>query len=375
MEDKMSKLVTIFGGQMGSEGKGEVASLITDTYPNVIAGVRIGGPNAGHTSYDTNGNKVVVQTIPTPSALFGCDAYIGPEGCFIPELLVSELNAFFDRNPLKQMRLFIDKNATIVTKEHMEREAFLKGKIGSTGEGVGAATADKVMRLPVTVNTQQAELAAALDQVKGTLRFFFLNSVGDHINKALMYNEYMHTVLNPTVIIEGTQGYGLSLHTGGYYPFCTSRECTPFALWAGTGINPNLATTSEVIMVIRTFPIRVGGNSGELPGEITWEQLQQITGGYVKAPEITTVTKKNRRIAHMDKDLVRRAIMQTSPTSLAVTFLDYMFPKVAGMSYKEIVDNNMGDVISYISDLEKCFQVPITIVSTGPGTASYTGAY
>ena len=381
----MSKVITIFGGQMGSEGKGEVAALFTRSVYGVVAGVRIGGPNAGHTSYDEAGNKVVVQSLPTPSALAGADAFIGAEGCFIPELLAKEIAEFYKRNPSGQLTVRIDPNAAVVTQEHMSREAELKGKIGSTGEGVGAATADKVMRLPITVKdhpdltSDLYDMACAEYGGKLNSLAIYVMPVAPFINASLANDSYSLSnkgkfVVGPIFIIEGTQGYGLGLHTGGFYPFCTSRECTPYALWAGTGINPKISN-SDTIMVVRTYPIRVGGNSGPLENEITWEDLEIMSEGYVKVPEQTTVTKKVRRIAEIDFGLLSRAALQTTPDYIALTFLDYKFPKVAGMSWDEIINNGHLDVVEYVKDIENHLRTPVGIVSTGPGTASFTDAY
>lgn len=383
----MSKVYTIFGGQMGSEGKGEIAALITKNVLGVVAGVRIGGPNAGHTCYDHDGRKVVVQSLPTPSAINGCDAFIGPEGCFIPGLLVKEIIDFFERNPGAMLTLHIDPNAAIITEEHMQREASLKGKIGSTGEGVGAVTSDKVMRLPITVANHvdllpwmRTEVRAKLNDKEIEGVFVVDNRPTSEINQALAEGQFVNPNMgrmwtNPKFIIEGTQGYGLSLHTGGFYPFCTSRECTPYALWAGTGINPKLGD-SEVIMVVRTFPIRVGGNSGPLENEITWETLQEETNGYVSVPEMTTVTKKVRRIARIDHKLLRRAVLQTTPDYIALTFLDYVFPKIAGRTWADMEKSEeCSEVIKYVLELETTLGVPVGIISTGPGCASFTNRY
>jgi adenylosuccinate synthase len=380
----MSKVITIFGGQFGSEGKGEVAALFTRYTQGVVAGVRIGGPNAGHTSYDEAGNKVVVQTLPTPSALAGVDAFIGPEGCFIPSLLVLEIGKFYQRNPSGQLTVYLDPNAGVITDEHMSRESELKGKIGSTGEGVGAVTADKVMRKPITVKDHPDLVKWLISEVKqlysgiSNLVVECVN-VPEMINRCLANNAYScpnkgRFYTNPTFIIEGTQGYGLSLHTGGFYPFCTSRECTPYALWAGTGINPKLGE-SDTIMVVRTYPIRVGGNSGPLANEITWDVLEKMTDGYVKVPEMTTVTKKVRRIAEIDFALLSRAVLQTTPDYIALTFLDYKFPKVAGMTWDEIIDGKHWDAVEYVEQMERKLRTTVGIISTGPDTASFTPMY
>ena len=163
-------------------------------------------------------------------------------------------------------------------------------------------------------------------------------------------------------LIEGTQGYGLSLHTSGFYPFCTSRECTPQALYAETGINPANADQVEVVMVVRTFPIRVGGNSGPLANEITWEQLGGMTGGYVRTPEITTVTKKIRRIAKVDFGLIQEAVLQCRPTAVALTFFDYLHPDAAGIVDPSGLEKHHWQTIQ---KWEEKIGVPIKFLSTG----------
>jgi adenylosuccinate synthase len=379
----MSRLITIFGGQFGSEGKGEIAALASRLY-NVVAAVRIGGPNAGHTSYDDKERKVVVQSLPTPSALFGVDAWIGPEGCFIPDLLVKEAAAFCERNPGRELSIFIDECTSVITQEHMGAESLLKATIGSTGEGVGAVGAEKVMRKPdIIVRNYGDGWLQDLFKELPDVHVMTYNTYDQHINLALRTNLYTTPGFpgtrfsNPAILIEGTQGFGLSLHTSGYYPFCTSRECTPNALWAGTGINPLNTTQADTIMVIRTYPIRVGGPSGPMANEISWDDLNIQSGGYVKTPERTTVTKKIRRIAEIDLEQVRMASLQCRPSAIALTFLDYKFPRTAGLSWRELSKHIdlYREVHDYVEMIEDISGAPVCYVSTGPNTASITSRH
>jgi adenylosuccinate synthase len=125
-------------------------------------------------------------------------------------------------------------------------------------------------------------------------------------------------------------------------------------------------------MVERTYFIRVGGNSGPLANEISWDRLQEITDGYVKTPEITTVTKKVRRIARMDFELLERAILQTRPTSIALTFLDYVFPKIAGLNpFQDLPDS--PEVAEYLHSLSDKLGVQISIISTAQDVTISTG--
>lgn len=176
---------------------------------------------------------------------------------------------------------------------------------------------------------------------------------------------YLNSALRvgKSVLVEGTQGVDLSLHTSGFYPFCTSRECTPQGILAQAGIAP-WGVQQERIMVIRTYPIRVGGNSGDMGIEITWEELAKRTDGYIM-PEFTTVTKKQRRIAEFDHGRMLRNIAVTNPTAIALTFFDYLFPEVDGMTDVSKLSNKHWKAIAR---MEKQLGVPIKYLSTGFGS-------
>jgi adenylosuccinate synthase len=75
-------------------------------------------------------------------------------------------------------------------------------------------------------------------------------------------------------------------------------------------------------MVIRTFPIRVGGTSGPFENEISWEQVRARSNAPIVVPEYTSVTKKLRRVAMFNAAAVKRACEYNQPTSLAVMGMD-----------------------------------------------------
>ena len=77
------------------------------------------------------------------------------------------------------------------------------------------------------------------------------------------------------ILLEGTQGTQLSLHHGTY-PYVTSRETTASGCAAEAGIAPN--RIRKVLMVCRTYPIRVQGNSGPMQQEIDWETVSERSG-------------------------------------------------------------------------------------------------
>ena len=124
------------------------------------------------------------------------------------------------------------------------------------------------------------------------------------------------------VIVEGTQGFGLSLLEGGFWPKATSRSTTASGALAEAGLSP--VDVDDVTMVIRSFPIRVAGDSGPLVDETTWEDIADKVGRSDDLREYTTVTKRLRRVAHFDPVLVRRALAVNHPTRLVLNHLDYV---------------------------------------------------
>jgi adenylosuccinate synthase len=80
------------------------------------------------------------------------------------------------------------------------------------------------------------------------------------------------------------------------------------------------------VVVFRTFPIRVAGQqAGTLKGgEVTWDQIQRESGYPYPVYELTTVTRKTRRVGNFDWQLAADAIRINRPTRLAVNGLDYL---------------------------------------------------
>ena len=367
MKHAFEKLYTVYGGQFGSEGKGQIVRFITEkatrrSYcePGSIIAYRIGGPNAGHTFY-LGEKKIVTCQIPGPMFVNpGIVGVIGPEGVISLEVLEQELKELVTVNKERPTRypvfsnLFVDKSAAIITEQQHSSEAELVKQIGSTGKGVGAATADKVLRnerAVIAANSKElAELAARMEP---DIHLVITDTIA-------AIRSWTRSNPNYIGILEGTQGAGLSLHTSGYFPYCTSRECTPQGIWAGTGVHPDMGREHESIMVVRTYPIRVAGPSGPMHGETSWEVISQKIGREVK--EITTVTKKVRRVSEIDIPALQRTVWYTRPDSLAITFLDYIDPAV----YKK--DPNTSEVCrDFIEDLQKQLDVPVRYVATGEG--------
>jgi adenylosuccinate synthase len=165
------------------------------------------------------------------------------------------------------------------------------------------------------------------------------------------------------VIVEGTQGFGLSLLHGAAYPFVTSRDTTAAGFAMEVGLSPRLI--DDIVLVVRTFPIRVGGPSGPLSHETTWEEVGTLSGAPMVLPEYTSVTKRLRRVAHFDMNAVKLACNYNRPTSLAVMGLDRIDYANTGITEMASLTPRAA---RFLEELEFATGVPVEFGGTGFGT-------
>ena len=322
MELTRGKLTVLVGGQYGSEGKGAVAAHVANDYQ---VHVRVGSPNAGHTIY-WKGEKHVMQSIPCGWINPGAQIIIGRGALINMKLLMKELVHIMQFYPDFLDRLFIDAEAGILDEKFHQMEGGTEGemhkRIGSTGEGVGPARVARINRDPNEFR-QFKDVAEEYGLVKALV-----------VNTPKLIAHLQDSGLN--VLIEGTQGSALSL-LHSHWPYCTSIDTNAAGIISEVGIAPSRVT--DVLMVCRTYPIRVAGNSGPMKGEISWDELNRRVGGGVKA-EKTTVTHKIRRIAEWDDDLFEQACLLNAPTQIALTFADYIDPELRFMTDPNMILNS-----------------------------------
>ena len=116
-------------------------------------------------------------------------------------------------------------------------------------------------------------------------------------------------------------------------------------------------------MAVRTYPIRVAGNSGPLVNEITWEEVRQRSGYPTDIREFTTTTKKLRRVGLFDLELVQRAAMVNRPTQIALHGSDYLSCRNKSIDRYEGLDSV---ALNFIERLYVTLRTPIELIGTGP---------
>jgi adenylosuccinate synthase len=288
------KVDVMFGMQFGSEGKGLIAGHLgmNGGYTHVV---NVNMPNAGHTYVTDDGEEYMFKVLPNGSINPDVKIMLGPDSVFSAERLLTEMQML---SKMSWDRLIIHENACILRPEHKiaEAESGLWNRIGSTAQGSSAAMVHKISRADEAV-------------IKFDPDVFHSNVVS--------HEQWLEEISNAkSILLEGCQGYSLGLNAG-FYPYCTSRDCTPGRLLAGAGIP--FQWVRDIIGVARLHPIRVGGNSG--PGysdqrEMSWSELGL-------EPEKTTVTKRNRRIFEYSYLQMKSAIISCQPTKVFLNFCNY----------------------------------------------------
>lgn len=135
--------------------------------------------------------------------------------------------------------------ALIIEDDDVVREASLKSLIGSTGTGVGSALARRIVSRGVA----------------GAIRFAKdVPELAPYIRDSVDLLELCCS-RGESILIEGTQGTGLSLLHGSF-PHVTSRDTTASALLSEVGVVPQ--RLRRVTVTFRAYSIRVGGLSGPI---------------------------------------------------------------------------------------------------------------
>lgn len=305
-------------GQFGSTGKGALAVILAMAGAGKINVVTTNaGPNSGHIGYRRSpiGHvKVKTQQIPVSVPVLqslGYDpiCYLNGGAVIDPAILEAEIAEF----NIRRLQMLVHPTAAVI--EDIDRATEAGGdvaKVASTGKGVGAAIARKVLRTDNTANRLLSR---------------------DNLQVKPIEWDWDHDV----VFVETAQGFSLGLNEHRFHPFTTSRECTVGQVISDARIPPQMVR--KVILSLRTYPIRVGNTSaGESGGcyedqhEISWESIGQT-------PEKTTVTGRIRRLFTWSRIQFREAVAANRPDVLFLNFLNYLSEDEQGPFKAQIMED------------------------------------
>lgn len=319
----------IVGGLFGDEGKGKiVAHIAHQDKPSIIARGGV-GPNAGHT-VEKEGKKYGVRMVPSGFVYSKARLLIGAGVLVDPRVFQREVEMLKVGG-----RIGVDKRCSIIEEKHIEKDKgdkHLSGVVGTTGTGCGPANVDRVNRV--------ARQAKDVPELKD-----YITDAALEVNLALDRGE--------TVLLEGSQGFGISLFYGTY-PYVTSKDTSASQIASDVGVGPT--RIGEVIVVYKAFPTRVG--SGPFATEMPPDEAKRLG-----IQEFGTVTGRPRRIGLWDGEMARYSAMINGATQAALTGIDRVDQKCFGATeWRELSEQARQFVVK----CEKDVGVPITFISTGP---------
>jgi adenylosuccinate synthase len=319
----------IVGAFWGDEGKGKIISYLA-LKDNLDFCVRTGSVNAAHTVW-YNGQKYALHMVPA--------GFLNPKTRLIisagANVHIGQFQKEMELTKADPKMMGIDQNASIIEAKHSEQDkasAVNKG-IGTTGWGVGPALEERVRRT--------AKLAKDIPELKQYL-CDGIQEVNDGLDEG------------KSVILEGTQGFMLSLFLSGGYPYVTGRDTGASAIASEAGVGPT--RVDDVIIVYKSFITRVG--AGPLPGEISKEEALKRNWF-----ETAAGTGRDRRSAPFDFELAKKTARINGATQAAMTKLDVLFPAIKGARKFEDMTKEAKD---FIKEVEKRTGVPVTLIGTGP---------
>ena len=355
IKKRQGNVMAVVGGAWGDEGKGKIASKLTQKAHIVARGT--GGANAGHTVV-FQGNKIPLHLVPSGIVYPEKIAFIGQGVVIDINLLLEEIEQLKERGvPSVEERLKISDRAHIVFPFHKGldelHETLRKHKIGTTKRGIGPAYADKDYRTGIRMQSlllpeEELEQLIKEEIVLHNVNLLEYGIEGSTINTKMIAKEYHEygKKLEPMlvdgdlfiseycnkglkIVLEGAQAYRLDKDFGDY-PDCTSSNCVTDGALIGAHLNHY--DLELVVEVLKAHTSRVG--NGSFPTElkahvedykvIEYNEEDAFEGDIIRefAHEYGTTTKRPRRCGWFDCVLVRTSKRANGPDVLCINHLD-----------------------------------------------------
>lgn len=415
--------VVVVGTQWGDEGKGKVVDLLSESADYIVRFQ--GGNNAGHTLV-VDDEKFILHLIPSGILHPNKTCCIGNGVVLDPGVLLGEIEGLRSHQiQVSPDNLVISGQAHVIMVYHREvdnarEQRKGKGKIGTTGRGIGPCYEDKASRVGIRIHELinpklfTEKLKVNLEEKNFYLEKFLgakpldYNQIEDEY---LAYGDQLRPYVGnvselldrgrrqgKNILFEGAQGTHLDIDHGTY-PYVTSSNAVAGGACCGAGIGPTRIDT--IIGICKAYTTRVGG--GPFPTELTdtvGQHLQKV------GAEFGSTTGRPRRCGWLDMVVLRNAARLNGLTSLTITKLDVLTgleeirvatSYVHEASAMEIFPNECftlencdpsyetfpgwsQDISSarafselptetqrYLRAIEELAEIPLSIVSVGPG--------
>ena len=413
----------IVGANWGDEGKGKITDMLGEK-SDIIVRFQ-GGSNAGHTIINEYG-KFALHLLPSGVFYQHTTCIIGNGVALNIPYLQKEIDSIVSQGVPKPNILVSDR-AQILMPYHIDFDAYeeerLGGKaFGSTKSGIAPFYSDKYAKIGFQVSelfdedTLKEKVARVVEQKNIMLEHMYHKPLINPDELLETLHEYRDIVepyvcdtalfLNnaikegKTVLLEGQLGT-LKDPDFGIYPMVTSSSTLAAYGAIGAGIPPY--EIKDIITVVKAYSSAVG--AGEFVSEIFGEEADELRRRGGDGGEFGATTGRPRRMGWFDCVASRYGVRMQGATEVALTVLDVLgyldeipvcvgyeidgevtrdFPVTAKLAkakpvykvlpgWKEEIrgiteyDKLPENCRKYIEFIEKELEVPITMVSNGPG--------
>ncbi|WP_343208315.1 adenylosuccinate synthase [Anaerolentibacter hominis] len=414
----------IVGANWGDEGKGKITDMLGQE-SDVIVRFQ-GGSNAGHTIINHYG-KFALHLLPSGVFYNHTTSVIGNGVALNIPYLIQEINSLVEKGVPKP-KILVSDRAQILMPYHIlfdqyEEERLGKGSFGSTKSGIAPFYSDKYAKTGFQVSELFADEKYLRDKIgrvcvqKNVLLEHLYHK--EKIDETVLYDNlmeykeliapyvcdtaaYLRRAVNEgkNILLEGQLG-SLKDPDFGIYPMVTSSSTLAAYGAIGAGIPPY--EIKEVIAVVKAYSSAVG--AGEFVSEIFGDEADELRRRGGDGGEFGATTGRPRRMGWFDAVASRYGCKVQGATQAVLTVLDVLgyldtlpvcvgyeidgtvtkeFPATTELAkakpvyeylpgwrqeirgihkYDELPENCRN----YIEFIEKELEVPITMVSNGPG--------
>ena len=413
----------IVGANWGDEGKGKITDMLAKESDIIIRFQ--GGSNAGHTIINDYG-KFALHLLPSGVFYQHTTSIIGNGVALNIPYLIKEIQSIVDRGVPKPHILVSDR-AQILMPYHVlfdtYEEARLAGKsFGSTKSGIAPFYSDKYAKIGFQVSElfddellkEKTERVCEIKNVM--LEHLYHKPLLDQkelYDELVSYREmirpyvcdvsaYLHNAIKEgkRILLEGQLG-SLKDPDHGIYPMVTSSSTLAAYGAIGAGIPPY--EIKDITTVVKAYSSAVG--AGAFVSEIFGDEAEELRNRGGDGGEYGATTGRPRRVGWFDAVATRYGCRIQGATEVAFTVLDVLgyldeipvcigyeidgevtrdFPTTAKLEKAKPVFTklpgwktdirgikNYADLPEncrkYIEFVEKEIEVPITMVSNGPG--------
>ena len=416
-------VTAVVGANWGDEGKGKITDMLAEK-ADIIVRFQ-GGANAGHTIVNDYG-KFALHTLPSGVFYGHTTSVIGNGVALNIPVFFKEYNEVVGRG-VPAPKILISNRAQMVMSYHIlfdqYEEERLGGKaFGSTKSGIAPFYSDKYAKIGFQVSElfdEEAlkEKVVRICETKNvTLEHLYhkpLLKPEDIMNELMEYKKmvepyvcdvsaYLHDAIKDgkNILLEGQLG-SLKDPDHGIYPMVTSSSTLAAYGAIGAGIPPY--EIKEITTVVKAYSSAVG--AGAFVSEIFGDEAEELRNRGGDGGEYGATTGRPRRVGWFDAVATRYGCRIQGATEVAFTVLDVLgyldeipvcigyeidgevtrdFPTTAKLEKAKPVFTklpgwktdirgikNYADLPEncrkYIEFVEKEIEVPITMVSNGPG--------